>query len=318
MTQSSSVSSTARPAGRINRRNKGNGPELYDFRRPTKLSREHVRTLQIAYETFARQYATLLTTKLRAVSQVTLVSIEQLTYEEYIASLSSPTIMAKVSLEPLPGTAILEFSLSTAMVAIDHMLGGPGGEQPMRPLSDIETPLLVNMLERVLAELAAAFEPIVEVRPAFMGIEYNPQFVQAGVASDPVIVASFDMRVGAEECVATLCLPFSGIFGKLQGDAAHAPLTAAQRTARENARNRVVANIEGAPLEVAVRFQTVRMRPSDLLGLRPGDVVPLGHPVTTPLSVTAADITFAHAVPGSQGSRLACLIVAPPPEDNRP
>jgi flagellar motor switch protein FliM len=315
VTQSSSVAGGSRLGSRISRRAKTSGPELYDFRRPTKLSREHVRMLQIAYETFARQYATLLTTSLRAVSQITLVSIEQLTYDEYIASLSSPTIVAMVSLDPLPGTAILEFSLSTALVSIDHMLGGPGGEQPMRPLTDIETPLLQGLLDRVLGELRYAFETIVSVRPRLLGIEYNPQFVQAGVSSDPVIVASFEMRVGSEECVATVCLPFGAIFTKLQGERSDAPLSEVQRSAREVAQRNVVAGLEAAPLEVAVRFQSIRVRPRDLIDLQPGDVVPLGHPVTTPLAVTSAGITFAHAVPGSQGTRLACLVVAHSTED---
>ncbi len=317
MSQTSSVAGASRSAGRI-RRHKGTGPEPYDFRRPTKLSREHVRTLQIAYETFARQYTTLLTTRLRVVSQVSLISIEQLTYEEYISSLDSPTIMAMVSLEPLQGTAILEFSLGVAMVSIDHMLGGPGGPQPVRPLSDIETPLLNSMIGRILGELKVAFEHIVEVRPNLETIEYSPQFVQAGVASDAVIVASFDMRVGSEECVATLSLSFGMIFPKLQGDQSHAPLSAAQRAARELAQQRVVENISAAPLEVSVRFQPVVMSPADLVGLQPGDVVPLGHPVSAPLSVISSGIVFAHAVPGSQGARLACLVVAPPAEDTRP
>jgi flagellar motor switch protein FliM len=300
----------------MGRRGKSAGPEPYDFRRPTKLSREHVRTLQIAYETFARQYTTLLTTSLRAVSQVTLVSIEQLTYDEYISSLTSPTVMATVTLDPLPGTTILEFSLATAMTCIDHMLGGPGGPQPQRPLTDMETPLLNGMIERILGELRWAFESIVPVRPRLDGIEYNPQFLQAGAASDPVIVASFDMRVGGEECVATVCMPFTAIFPRLQGERGDTALTEAQRTARETAYRNVVAGLQGTPLEVAVRFEAVSMRAKDLVDLRPGDVVPLTHAVTTPLAVTAAGITFAHAVAGSQGKRLACLVVDPPKEDD--
>lgn len=293
-------------------RGKSTGPEPYDFRRPTKLSREHVRTLQIAYETFARQHATLLTTSLRAVSQVTLISIEQLTYDEYISALSSPTIVAMFTIDPLPGTAILEFSLSTAMACIDHMLGGPGGPQPQRPLSEIETPLLNGLIERTLGELRYAFETIVTLKPEMTAIEYNPQFAQAGTTSDAVIVASFDMRVGSEECVATICLPFASIFPKLQGDQNATVLTESQRRARELAYRNVVSGLEGAPIEVSVRFQPVKMHPADLIGLRPGDVVPLAHPTNAPLAVTTADITFAHAVPGAQGTRLACLVVQSP------
>jgi flagellar motor switch protein FliM len=299
----------------MGRRAKSSGPVKYDFRRPTKLSREHVRTLQIAYETFARQYTTLLTTSLRAVSQVTLVSIEQLTYDEYLASLTSPTIVGMFSIEPLAGTAILEFSLTTAMACIDHMLGGSGGQQPERPLTDIETPLLNELIRNALGELRYAFESIVAIRPALDRIEYNPQFAQAAGASDAVVVASFEMRIGAEECVATVLLPFASIFPKLQHDRADHALTDAQRAARELAHRNVAAGLESTPIDVSVRFQPVRMQPADLVGLQLGDVVPLAHPTSAPLAVMTAGITFAHAVPGSQGSRLACLVVPPPSEE---
>ena len=307
------MASGGRSHSRISRhRGKSTGPEPYDFRRPTKLSRDHVRTLQIAYESFARRYTTQLTTTLRAVSQVELISIGQQTYDEYIASLSSPTIVALFTIDPLPGIAILEFSLSTAMACIDHMLGGPGGPQPQRPLSEIETPLLNGLIERTLQELRYAFESIVTLNPELTAIEYNPQFAQAGTSSDAVIVASFDMRVGSEECVATISLPFASILPRLHGDPNATVLTESARRARELAYRNVVSGLEGAPLEVSVRFQAVKMHPADLIGLRLGDVVPLAHPTNAPLAITTADITFAHAVPGAQGTRLACLVVQSP------
>lgn len=319
MTQPSSPpAGPPRTLGRISRRSKGTGPEPYDFRRPTKLSREHIRTLQLAYETFARQFATVLTTSLRSVSQVSLLSIEQRTYDEYVASLENPTVMALFGMSPLPGTAVLEFSLSTAMACIDHMLGGPGGVQPKRPLTDIESPLLNGMIIRALGELRYAFEPIVAVTPSLSTIEYSPQFAQAGVASDAVIVASFEMKVGAVECVATICLPFAAIFPKLQGERGGVALSESQRLARDTAHRNVVAGLEGTPVEVTVRFQPVRMHPADLVNLRPGDVVPLAHPTSAPLVVATAEIPFAHAVPGAQGARLACLVVpSPEPTENR-
>jgi flagellar motor switch protein FliM len=300
----------------MNRRTKGAGPEPYDFRRPTKLSREHVRTLQMAYEAFARQYTTLLTSTLRAVSQVTLISIEQLTYDEYISALHNPTVMAMVELEPLPGVTIFEFSLSTAMVSIDHMLGGSGGKQPERPLTDIETPLIHRLLSRVLSELGAAMEPVAAIKPRVIGLEYAPQFAQAAGASDAMIVASFELRIGSEECVATICTPFQAIFPKLQGEPGGPALTDAQRQARELALRNVTAGLHSAPVEVSVRFDAVRMRTTDLVALRPGDVVRLNHPVTAPLSISSAGITFAHAVAGSSGRRLACLVVPPPKEED--
>jgi flagellar motor switch protein FliM len=294
------------------RRGRGGGPQPFDFRRPTKLSREHARSLQIVYETFARQCATLLTSSLRVVCHVGLSSIDQLTYEEYVSALANPTLMARVELDPLPGTAIVEMSMSTAMTWVDHLLGGAGGPQPTRPLSDIEAELVRGLLQRVLGELRYAFESLLPIHPRLGALEYNPQFAQVCTASDVVVVASFDMRVGSQECVATVCLPFTMILPPLEAAADNNAHSELQRVIRADAARAVAAGLESTPVEVSVRFSPVRMRSEEIIGLRVTDVVRLRHPVTASLAVTAGDVTFAHAVPGNQRTRLACLIVSSP------
>jgi flagellar motor switch protein FliM len=311
------VTSSARPPGKVSRRGGGSGPTPYDFRRPIKLSREHVRTLQIGFETYARSCGTLLTTRLRVVSNVTLAAIEQLNYDEYVASLSNPTVIAVVSLDPLPGAVLMEMSSSAAMTAIDHMLGGPGGPQPERPLTEVEMPLLRGLLERMLGELRYGFETLVDLSPKLKEIEYNAQFLRAHQPGDAVVVASFDMKIGAEECVASICLPFTTILPVLERQEA-IELTPAERLLRDSAHRSLSAGLSGAPIDVAVRFHPIRMRTDDIVDLRPGDVVPLGHPTSLPLEVTVNETVFAHAVPGNQGARLACLIVPSPPEPPAP
>lgn len=310
------MTSTARPSGKMSRRGGGSGPTPYDFRRPIKLSREHVRTLQIAFETYARSCGTLLTTRLRVVSNVTLAAIEQLNYDEYVASLSSPTVIAVVSLDPLPGAVLMEMSSSAAMTAIDHMLGGPGGPQPERPLTEVEMPLLRGLLERMLGELRYGLETLVDISPKLKEIEYNAQFLRAHQPGDAVVVASFDYKIGAEECLASICLPFTTILPVLERQEA-IELTPAERLIRDTAHRSLTAGLSAAPIDVAVRFQPIRMRTDDIVDLRPGDVVPLGHPTSLPLEVTVNEAVFAHAVPGNQGARLACLIVPSPEPSGR-
>jgi flagellar motor switch protein FliM len=292
---------------------RGGGPTPYDFRRPIKLSREHVRTLQIAFETYARGCGTLLTTRLRVVSSVTLASIEQLTYDEYVAGLANPTVIATVAIDPLPGAVLVEMASSAAMTAIDHMLGGPGGPQPERPLTEVEMPLLRGLLERMLAELRYGFETLVDISPKLREIEYNAQFLRAHQPGDAVVIASFDMKIGTEECVASICLPFTTILPVLEKQET-VELSAAERVVRDSAHRNLTAGLSAAPIEVAVRFQPIRMRTDDIVDLRPGDVVPLGHPTSLPLEVTVNETVFAHAVPGNQGTRLACLVVPSPTE----
>jgi flagellar motor switch protein FliM len=300
------------PRGR-HRRSKGDGPKPYDFRRPSKLSREHVRSLQVAFETFARQWSTLLTSSLRVVTQVTNVSIEQVTYAEYVQTLSNPTVMALTTIEPLDGQAVLELPLATAMTSVDHLLGGPGtGEQPNRPLSDIETTLLRGLLDRTALELRYAFDALVRIDPQVQALEYNPQFAQAASASDMVIVATFELDLGAEGSLATVCLPFAALFPHLEAATGHGVLSDRERAARALAGRHLAGRLESVPVEVTVRFEPARLTPSTLVALAVGDVLPLPHPVAAPLAVTAAEVTFAHAVPGAQGKRLACLVVDQP------
>jgi flagellar motor switch protein FliM len=291
----------------------GSGPTAYDFRRPIKLSREHIRTLQIAFETYARSCGTLLTTRLRVVSNVTLASIEQLNYDEYVSSLANPTVIAVVSIDPLPGTVLLELSSAAAMTAIDHMLGGPGGTQPERPLTEVETPLLRGLLERLLGELRYGFATLVDISPKLKEIEYNAQFLRAHQPGDAVVVASFEIKIGAEECLGSICLPFNTILPVLERQET-IELTTAERLIRASAHRNLTAGLSATPIDVAVRFQPIRMRTDDIVDLQPGDVVPLGHPTSMPLEITVNETVFAHAVPGNQGARLACLVVPSPQE----
>ena len=136
-------------------------PVPYDFRRPTKLSREHARALEVAYDTFARQWSTLLSSSLRVLVSIDPVRVEQRTYDEYVSGLPSPTTMAMFSPEPFPGAGILQWPLDLSLLCIDHMLGGAGGPQPDRTLTEIESELIRDLLDRVLSELRYALTGLV-------------------------------------------------------------------------------------------------------------------------------------------------------------
>lgn len=291
------------------------GPRPYDFRRPNKLSRDHMRLLQIAGETFARQFGTVLTTTLRTVSTVTLVSVEQLTYDEYIRAMDTPSFMAVISLSPLDGAGVLHLPLRTAMLTVDHLLGGTGkGEQPQRALSDIEQGLLRAVVERLLHELAYAFESLTPLEPQVVQIESNPRFAQVAASSDMMVVTSLDVRLGTTDSIVTLCLPLDSLTPTLE--AATAPIGPGARDSASlkqfvtGLRHR----LHDVAVDVSVRFAPVTMTPTEVLDLRVGDVVRLPHPVTHPLAVTASGAATAYAVPGTKGRRLACRIVPRPEE----
>jgi flagellar motor switch protein FliM len=287
-------------------------PRTYDFRRPTKLSREHVRVLQIAQEAFARQATTILTTFLRAGARLELNGIEQFAYDDYVATLPDPVFISTFTLEPLAGKGMFAYPLDIAMAIVDHMLGGSGdADQPKRPMTAMETTISNHLLDRLLDEFAASFSTITEIQPALLGHEYNPQLAQAASGSDTVMVASFSMAVGAREGEATLVLPFSS-FAQALNNAASPQLSESAIAKRKRAAEALTARLNLVPVDVSVRFAPLSVSSADLLSLAIGDVLLLRHPPDAPLEVTTNDVTFAYAIASNHRRRLAAAIVPTP------
>ena len=287
-------------------------PRTYDFRRPTKLSREHVRVLQIAQEAFARQATTVLTTLLRTGARMELVTIEQQSYDDYLATLPNPYFLTTFTLEPLPGKGLLAYPLDIAMASVDHMLGGSGAaQQPDRPMTAMETTITAQLLDRLLEEFAAAFTHIAVLQPVRDGLEYNPALAQAAAGSDTVMVARYTLAIGAPDGVASLVLPFSSFQQALDESASPQLSESAQRT-RQRAAELLAARIELVPVDVSVRFSPLEVSSEDLLSLTVGDVLLLRHPRDAPLEVTTNDAVFAHAIASNHRRRLAAAIVPAP------
>jgi len=284
-------------------------PRPFDFRRPQKFSRDHSRALEIVHETFARQVTTILSTTLRAVSQVSLAGVEESSYGDYVETLPNPTVLNIVSAEPLPGVGALHLPLSLAMGAVDRILGGTGsGTLATRPLTDIEEGLVRGLIERWLRAWADSFESLARVDPKIVNVESNPQFAQIAAPSDMVMVISFDVHIGASEGVMTLCLPFASLQPVL--DRIVGPSVFTGKTVDTVAAAVAMGTALGAaPIDVSVSFNTVSLASHEILELREGDVLPLHHPIGAPLTVKASGVPTFKAMAGRRGRRLACVIV---------
>lgn len=283
----------------------------YDFRRPNKFTREHVRALEIASETFARQFTTVLSMSLRSLSQVSLNSVEQLTYDEYVRMIPNPSYLALLNLPPLNGTSLFHLPLGIVMAIVDRLLGGnASGSLPERAITDIESALMHDLMVRALHELSYGFDTLIPgLHPELVVQESNPQFAQIASATDMVVVLEFEIRVGTRQDIGTLCIPFASlqpvldeVTGRSQANGPHPSDPAAVRAA-------LGRRLDGAPAELSVRFKEVTLSSAEIVDLRPGDVLPLNHSVDEPLTVSVAGVERFTAVPGRRGKRLACVVV---------
>ena len=278
-------------------------PEPYDFRRPTKLSREHARSLQVVAETFARQWATQFSTMLRD-GQVEPGSVTQTTYGKYVAALPAPSLLATISSVELQDF-VLHIEHGLAMAAVDRLLGGRGEvEQPTRPATQLESQLLRGLLERVVAELPYAFAPLGELTPHLGALETNPQFAQVVGPAEALVVMDFVVTIGDVIGAANLAVPYSALQPLLNPEGTDVRTTSRTNPAAEQ-------GMSDVPLTVGARMRGIRMTSDDVLALSVGDVVRLGHPADSPLLLVAGERAFARAVPANRRNRLACLIVDP-------
>jgi flagellar motor switch protein FliM len=294
------------------RRSKKTGsPEVYDFRRPMTLAREHGRVLEMAFETYARQWSNQLSARLRAPSTVTLESVAMHSYDEYVRALPQTTVMVLCGLEPSRATAVVQVPGAMVMSWVDLLLGGPGrpAGDVDRELTDIEFQLVRSLLQHALADLGYAFASVLPVEATVRGVQYNPQFVQVVAASVPVIVAAFTVRVGDTEAGATMMLPADVLLTGLRAGESADSRTAEEVAAHAEAVAGLARGIEDVPVPVAVRFGPVTVRPADIVGLEVGAVLHLNHPTARPLDVVVDDVVLARAAAGTQGTRLACRIV---------
>ncbi len=275
---------------------------VYDFRRPTTLAREHSRVLELAFETFARQWGTQLTAKVRVLSQVECDFVQLQTYDEYAASLPATTAMVLCELEHIAPKAVIQFPTTAALSWVNAMLGGQGTPvDHERTFTQIEHALVRRLMDDALEDLRYSLGSILLAPITVDAIQYNSQFAQAAATSELMIVAGFELRVGENVARATVALPAVALLPQL-GETNPTHTT-------ENARELVDAQLARVPVDVALRLAPAAVRPSVVLGLAVGDLLPLPHPQHRPFDLTVGGQTVASAALGSSGSRLACVIV---------
>jgi len=279
----------------------------YDFRRPNKLNREHVRALEIVGETFARQLTTVLGTSLRTGVTTSMDDISQYTYDEYVRELPNPTLLTILDLPPLKGSALFHLPASLTMAIVDRLLGGTGGGQaPARAPTEIELRLLINLLDRVLDRLGVAFDPLVPVRPQLNRTESNPQFAQVSAPTDMVVVTAFTVKIDGSASPVSLAVPFTTLAPVLE-QATNRNKVGDDELATE-LRLALESSLRHTGLEVRVRFDEITLPSRRIATLRTGDVLSLDQPLDQPLTVEVAGLPRFLATAGTKGKRVACLV----------
>lgn len=290
----------------------------YDFKRPHRVSADQIRALSAIHEIFARNLSVSLSGLLRALIDVRVINVEQLTYGEFTHSLPNPTGFMILQAPPLEGQMCLEFSPLIIYPFIDRLLGGSAQATfvPPRPLTSIEWRLLMRIADRALEHLSEVWRNIVDARFSVVQNESNPQLVHIVAPTEVVVLITFEIRLGQNAGTMSLCIPYNII------DSVLSHLTTQSwfykpKPATETHRKRIVRNLSKTTIPLTVFLGQTSIRLSELRGLRAGDLLPLDKPINDELMVQIAGRNKFAGRPGQLRGRRAVRLMRRAEGDER-
>jgi len=255
----------------------------YNFRRPDRVSKEQIHSLHFLHDRFARNVATSMSAYLRSIIELSVVSVEQFSYSEFLMSLADPTAFYALAIPPFDELGALEINPTIAYAMIDRMLGGVGKvATPNRALTEIEQNVVDSVVKLLLDALTETWRPIVELAFGIRGRETRPQMLQVAAPNETVLMVVFDMKIGDIRGMVNLCLPVSIV----ETTGSHFAQAWHRQRREPNAVERewVQESLSRVPVSLNALIQS-QLTARDLIALIPGDVVSLGVPTHKPIDL---------------------------------
>lgn len=281
----------------------------YDFKHPNRVSKDQIRTLENMHDNFAGHFGSMLSAVLRTIVDVDLVSVDQITYSEFIMSLVSPSCTYTYSAEPLDGVCLVDYNPTLTFSIIDRLFGGRGKTlESERELTGIERSVIGRLVERTYVELEKSWEHLVQISIDQKSFETNPQFIQIVPPGETVVVISFQVRLFQSTGLLTICYPYVSlepIVGKLS---AQNWIDATKKKIMDTDRQTNVHNVKQVETTVTAELLRTKIRMHDFLNLKIGDVIPSEKKINDPICITVNQRKKMIAHPGISGKKRAIQV----------
>ena len=283
----------------------------YDFARPAKFSKEHLRTLEIIFEHYGRLLSTNLPVYLRKAIQVEVMNSEAVSYSEFSNALSNPVLLGIINFAPLKGNIILEIASNLGYAMVDRMLGGEGEPlEKTREFSEIELLIIERILTVCVNLLHEPWENVVDIHPRLERIETNSQFAQIISPSEMIAIVTINIKIGDVEGLMKVCLPYltlEDIMDKLNTKYWYSTM---QDKDEQQYVDAIETLISKAPIPMKAVLGNSTISVSDFSGLQVGDIIRLDTKVNQELDVFVGNIKKFTALPGSSGDKYAVRITS--------
>ncbi len=281
----------------------------YDFARPSKFSKDHLRTLESIFEHYGRLLSANLPAYLRKTVQVEVRGSEAITYQEFQNSLSNPVLLAIMNLPPLKGSCIMEMSNNLGYTIIDRLLGGEGNPiEKTRDFSEIEIVVLERILNICTNYLEEPWHNVVEITPNMVRVETNAQYAQIISPQEMTALITLSIKIGTVEGFMSFCLPFTALEDVMDKLNTKFWFSALQEKDYKNYGEQIEEIIDRAQIPIRAVLGKSVVSVNDFVSLQPGDVVRLNAKIEDELDVFVGNMKKFKALPGASSGVYALRI----------
>ena len=287
--------------------------QVYDFRRPNRISKDRMRALEAMYGLLAKSLESWLTSRVREQVEIMLLGVEQFSFGEFLLSLPTPCNSYVFDIADSGGQqGVIDFGREFAYFVVDRFLGGNGVPAVLdRALSPLERMIVRLVADRVQTLLSEAWQDHVRLELTLNRFESIPDMLQIANREDPVLVANMEVLAGGHRSSLLLCLPFA-VLEKFFTSSGFSRVRVVPGTARDRAADReaIEETLRSTHVSVSVRLPAVRLSMRDLSSLRPGGVLLTGLAPDTEAEVLVSGKPRFRGVAGRVGRKVAVRITA--------
>lgn len=290
---------------------------VYDFKRALRFSKDQIRGISRIHENYARLLTTFFSAQLRTYVNISVASVDQVPYEEFIRSIPKMTVLNIYSVKPLEGRMLMEVNPNIAYSLLDRLLGGKGNSvKQVDSLTEIETLLMSQLFEKSLSNLKEAWSSIADIEPVLEEFEVNPQFLQMVSPNETVVVVSFNTEIGDASGMINICIPHIVLEPIIPNLSVHYWMQTVDKKRDPEAYERITENIQHAQIEAKAILGETSIDIESFLRLHTDDVIRLNQSIEDPLELRINDEPRFFVQPGTSKKHVAVQVLEREMEGN--
>ncbi|MBM7608366.1 flagellar motor switch protein FliM [Lysinibacillus composti] len=284
----------------------------YDFKRALRFSKDQIRSLTRIHENFARLLTTFFSAQLRTYVQITVVSVDQIPFEEFVRSIPKMTLINIFEVPPLDGNILMEINPNIAYSMLDRLMGGKGSSYSnVDNLTEIEQKIMTNLFERSFDNLREAWQNVAEIDPMLVELEVNPQFLQMISPNETVVVISLNTIIGENTGMINICIPHVVLEPIIRNLSVQYWMQSNTKEATPEQTKMLENRVKQAQIDLVAELGTSDITIEDFLYMNIGDVIQLDQNINDPLTLRVGNIPKFTVQPGKLNKKMAIQIIEP-------